>query len=439
MERNAIAIAWALAFASAAISAPVPLLPPDAAERIASKNPRLFALLAADGEVPAGFVARTAKAADPVWHGGDSSVETAAPVSKDDLLVLTVAVRGVARYGAEPKILVKLQGSDWAGLIRSEIPATGEWRWVRLLGRANKDRAAGELRLHVYPAYCCQTFEVRALKLENWGAAPKESLPPLPDVPPAFGGEPPVPPDAPPPPPPVTLSPLSEADRARPRRVVLKLDDIMARSYRRYDRVIRFLEEKDIVAGFGVIVSSIESAPPGYVDWLKRNARENGGRIEFWNHGWDHAMDGKTKINEFKGSGLAHQRENLARSQDVFLEKTGLAMCAIGTAGNSWDADTSTALSERPDVLVWLYGNPKDDAGKIVLRRTFNLEYAVGRISFEKFAEGYVKHRLDDYAVIQGHPNMWNDASFAAFKKIVDQLLADGWMFVTPHDFATTP
>ena len=48
-------------------------------------------------------------------------------------------------------------------------------------------------------------------------------------------------------------------------------------------------------------------------------------------------------------------------------------------------------------------------------------------------------HRLDDCAVIQGHPDMWNDASFAAFKKIVDQLLADGWMFVTPHDFATTP
>lgn len=48
-------------------------------------------------------------------------------------------------------------------------------------------------------------------------------------------------------------------------------------------------------------------------------------------------------------------------------------------------------------------------------------------------------HRLDDCAVIQGHPDMWNDASFAAFKKIVDQLLADGWEFVTPRDFATTP
>ncbi len=434
-----VVFAAALVSTGAAAGAPVPLLPNDAAERIAAKKPDLFKHLPASGDVPDGVVALTAKAADPVWHGEDSSVETAAPVRQGDLLALTAAVRGVSRYGTEPKILVKLQGSDWAGLIRGEIPATGEWRWVRLLGRANKDRDAGELRLHIYPAYGCQAFEVRALSLENWGGAPKDSLPPLPETQPAFGGEPPVPPDAPPPPPPVALAPLSAADRARPRRVMLKLDDVSLRSYRRYDRVVKFLAEKDIVAGFGVIVSSLEAAPADYVDWLKRNARENGGRVEFWNHGWDHAMDGKLKIDEFKGSGLAHQRENLAKSQDVFRERTGLSMCALGTAGNSWDANTSTVLSERPEIRVWLYGNPRDDGGKVVLRRSFNLESSVGRISFDKFAEGYSKHRLDDYAVLQGHPNMWNDQSWAAFKKVVEQLLADGWTFATPRDFADKP
>ena len=84
---------------------------------------------------------------------------------------------------------------------------------------------------------------------------------------------------------------------------------------------------------------------------------------------------------------------------------------------------------------MWLYGNPKSDGGKRVLKRTFNLEHSVGRISFESFAKGYAKHRLDEYAVIQGHPNMWNDQSWNAFKKIVEQLIADGWKFSVPQDF----
>ena len=413
---------------------PVSMLPEDAAHSIAAKKPQIFSVLEASGTVPKGFLAVTPKPIEPVWHGGDSSVETTAPVAAGDLLSLVAAVRGVSRTG-EPKILVKLQGNDWAGLIRGEIAAGGEWRWVRLFGRANKDRAAGELRLHFYPAYGCQAFEVRGLRLENWGRTPKDDLPPLPESSPAFGGDLPVPPALPPDAVPVVLEPLSDADRARPRRVMLKLDDVSLRTYRRYDRVIRFLEEKGIVAGLGVIVSSLDNAPQEYVDWLKRNALENGGRVEFWNHGWDHAMDGKTRVDEFKGSGLAHQRENLAKSQDVFRKKTGLSMCALGTAGNSWDADTSAALAGRDDIRVWLYGNPKSDGGKRVLKRTFNLEHSVGRISFESFAKGYAKHRLDEYAVIQGHPNMWNDQSWNEFKKIVEQLIADGWKFSVPRDF----
>ena len=31
---------------------------------------------------------------------------------------------------------------------------------------------------------------------------------------------------------------------------------------------------------------------------------------------------------------------------------------------------------------------------------------------------------------------MWSEAMFADFKKIVEQLLEDGWIFVTPIEYA---
>ena len=417
----------------AATAAPVSLLPDDAAKLLADKKPALFTHLDGSGAVPDGCLLRTAQAADPVWHGGESSVESVAPVAEGDRLVLTVATRGVSRTGA-PRFLVKIQGSDYVGVIRQEIPAADGWQWHRFTGVAKKAYDAGALRLHVYPAFGCQAVEFRGLRLENLGASGDEALPPLPPAP-SFGGAALVPPDAPPPPKPVELAPLTDAERAKPRHLMLKLDDVGARNYRHYDRVIRYLEEKGIVAGFGVVVNSIEGADTAYLDWLRRNARENGGRIEFWNHGWDHYMKGD--VCEFKGTGLAHQREHLAKSQDVFREKTGITMHTLGTAGNARDADTPTVLAERPDITVWIYGDEKNTGGKLVLRRTFNLEYAVGKIDFNKFATQYQKRRLDSYAIIQGHPNMWNDASFAEFKKVVEQLLADGWTFTTPHEYAT--
>ena len=39
------------------------------------------------------------------------------------------------------------------------------------------------------------------------------------------------------------------------------------------------------------------------------------------------------------------------------------------------------------------------------------------------------------YLLLQGHPNMWGDDVFAEFKKVVEQLEADGWIFTTPHEY----
>ena len=109
-------------------------------------------------------------------------------------------------------------------------------------------------------------------------------------------------------------------------------------------------------------------------------------------------------------------------------------MHTIGTAGNAGNADTMKALKERPEMKVWLFGQGKDD-DVMVLGRWLNLEHAVGKVSYDVFAKAYERQRQKEYVVLQGHAAMWSDAMFEDFKRIVELLENDGWLFVTPYEF----
>ena len=428
---------------SVAVSAdPVQLLPPDAATQYANgcRRPGLFTALDATAQAPAGIRMRSEKRSDPIWNGGESAVATIADVHEGDLLVLTVATRGVSEKG-KGDILAKLQGSDYVGVIRENIPSTADWTWHRYTAVAKKDYPAGSFRLHLYPGAARQTVEFRALSLENHGHADKSALPALPP-PPQFGNDPI--PDAPEPPKPIVLPPLSAEEKAIPRYVMLKLDDMTAKGkgvHPSYTRVADYLRSKGLKAGFGVIVNSLENDNPEWCRWVSENSEDNGGNFEFWDHGWDHAMNigGDNQCHEYRGTSLEHQREHMRKAHDLFLEKTGLVLHSFGSAGNAFDANTTTVLSEHPEVEVWMYGNPKNPGGKLVLGRPMNLEYAVGKIDFQTFLKGYQSKRtsLRNGLCLQGHPNMWSAAVFEEFKKVVEQLEADGWIFTTPHEYFT--
>lgn len=43
--------------------------------------------------------------------------------------------------------------------------------------------------------------------------------------------------------------------------------------------------------------------------------------------------------------------------------------------------------------------------------------------------------RTRDYIMLQGHPFMWNEESFAAFERILDRLAEDGWTFTTHTEY----
>lgn len=234
------------------------------------------------------------------------------------------------------------------------------------------------------------------------------------------------------------------------RYVMLKIDDVencQGGVDPRFVRVAEYLASKKLKSGFGVIVGSVESLPNrDCIEWIRHNAVENGGYIEFWNHGWDHAMKftcreadacdhEKNLVAEFSGTCQEHQRKHLARAQETFRRCTGLTMRTFGTPGNAWDENTVAVLKEHPEIKVWFFGDGKAESGKSVLGRWLNLEYAVGKVSYGDFARHYQMNRQRKYVVLQGHAAMWSAAMFEDFKRIVELLVAEGWIFVTPAEF----
>lgn len=219
--------------------------------------------------------------------------------------------------------------------------------------------------------------------------------------------------------------------------VIWKMDDVRGVSPG-FRQLAEWLAEQKMKASFGVVCNSLGKENPAYFDWLKKQAIENGGVIEFWNHGFDHhknvAEGGKTCHSEFQGTSQAFQYQHLAESNALWKAKTGLVFQTFGAPFNATDEATEEALGQIPELKVWFYGKP-DAKGLLVLPRTLNLEYATGKVSYDTFKRAYQKQPKPDCLVLQGHPGMWNAESFADFKRIAAELIADKWEFITPREY----
>ena len=252
-----------------------------------------------------------------------------------------------------------------------------------------------------------------------------------------------------------SAAPVNLPPRATPPVIILKLDDL-----RQTDggvdgswiRVTDFLRQRGIKASIGVICQTLAEATPAYADWIK-SLRASGG-IEFWFHGWDHASwkneAGKT-LSEFGGRGFAEQWSRFERSQALAKEKLGFEFATFGPPGGGslhQDADTAAVMAKDPSMKVWLYPSPIDATGRklaaegkvTVLDRVWavNLESKVGQADFAKFAEGYAKNTDRLYFVLQGHPTHWAGARFDEFVKIIDFLVAQKAVFMTPSEYAAS-
>jgi len=234
----------------------------------------------------------------------------------------------------------------------------------------------------------------------------------------------------------------SALSAAEEKVVIWKLDDVKAGEKKRlalgFKRVADWAKAEKTVVTMGVICDSLAQPNAEDVAWIKANAVENGGVVEFWHHGWDHRSwtdDAGKPAWEFKGPDIATQTKHLKDASEAFRKATGLTFRAFGAPFNQNDDATIAALDAIPEVSIWMYG-PKTDKKRLVLGRALNIEVATGKVSYEKFAQDYAAKKPTGLLLLQGHCGMWDDASFNDFTKAAALLKKDGWTTMTASQYA---
>jgi len=223
--------------------------------------------------------------------------------------------------------------------------------------------------------------------------------------------------------------------------VIWKLDDVKAGEQKRlaagFKRVAAWAKAEKTVVTMGVICESLTQPNADDVAWIKANAIENGGVVEFWHHGWDHRSwtdaTGKA-MAEFRGPDVATQAKHLKDACDLFKQTTGLTFHVFGAPFNQSDDTTIAAMDSVPELTIWMYP-PKNETKRKALGRTLNMEVATGKVSYAKFAQDYAAKKPASMMLLQGHCGMWNDDSFHDFVKIAAILKQDGWTTLTAAQY----
>jgi peptidoglycan/xylan/chitin deacetylase (PgdA/CDA1 family) len=222
--------------------------------------------------------------------------------------------------------------------------------------------------------------------------------------------------------------------------VILKLDDVVQFPGHggpvspRWKRVADFVEKNHLKAGFGIICSSLERDNPAYFDWIKEHQKK--GSIEFWLHGYHNRTASET-VGEFDRGTKEEQQAILEKSERLAKEKLGFPLAAFGPHWSGTTEQTDAALEAVPEIKIWLYG-PKSPKfyKRLSLERVMALENPTFVPDFEKFKASYEKVGCrQKVLVLQGHANIWDDARWAGFVKIVELLQSKGCRFTTPSEY----
>lgn len=246
----------------------------------------------------------------------------------------------------------------------------------------------------------------------------------------------------------------THAERMTPPKIVLKLDDLVENNggvHPLWTRVADYLAGRDIKAGFGIICYAIPDASDAWIQWVREE--HDAGLVEFWCHGWDHLAwtDGDgVQHAEFFARSYDEQMKRFEDSQAYALDRLGFVFRSFGPGGSvglSMDQTTLDVLADEPYIASIMYPQPQDNPGRAleatgkvaVLDRVWavNLESSVGNPSFDTFLAGYNANESREYFVLQGHPMHWSsDAKWQEFTKIIDFLVEQNAVFMTPSELA---
>ena len=219
--------------------------------------------------------------------------------------------------------------------------------------------------------------------------------------------------------------------------IILKADDLIYSSGYiiplGFQRFIDYVEQKKIMASIGIIGNSLEIDNDDYFTILRDII--NDGSIEFWNHGFDHKLNGVNQngetYHEFWNTSYEYQKEHLEKTQDLAREKLGISLRAFGAPGNNHDSVTLDVINGNDEIKIWFYGNP--ESNKLILERHYNIEFPTSFPDYEEFVDNYPND--EEYLALQIHPNVWDDERFDQFNLIVDYLIQQRVAFVTPYQF----
>ncbi|MCU0792925.1 MAG: DUF2334 domain-containing protein [Opitutaceae bacterium] len=222
----------------------------------------------------------------------------------------------------------------------------------------------------------------------------------------------------------------------RPAKVVIvKADDVRGDTPK-WRRFVADSEALGVKVSLGIICDSLVDASPEYVEWLR--ALERSGRVEFWNHGWDHKRwknEAGVQLMEFKGTGPEHQAKHYGDAKAWMIKVLGVAPAAFGAPFNATDADTEAILRADSDLKLVFANRESAAAGKFFAPISLKGEHdGTGKPNFEKFRAEYAEKPDLTLLAFQVHPQSFGEEHFGEYAKIVAFLLAEGWTFALPRE-----
>ena len=218
-------------------------------------------------------------------------------------------------------------------------------------------------------------------------------------------------------------------------KVILKADDLAGYPGKdetvpkRWQKFVDIIEQYNIKANIGIIGNSLVFDDKAYFSWIQKY--HNSDLIEFFNHGFLHRQfdfDGKEKYQEFCNTSKEYQLKLIDYTNKLAKEKLNIELVTFGAPYNAVDFNTSQALN----LTNMKYGFfLKEGFDGINLTNTLELEVPTHIVNLEALKENF---KQLNYAVIQIHPNSWDNKSFDNFKLAIEFLSKENIEFVFTKD-----
>jgi|GEM_PF-1666139 len=216
-------------------------------------------------------------------------------------------------------------------------------------------------------------------------------------------------------------------------KIILKLDDFIAKNGTcTGSSTLDYILTKKIKATIGAVAIKFDAtALSTLAPYLNATNNSNEKLLEVWHHGYDHIAP------EFIGTTYAYQKAHFENANDSIKNCLRLQMHSFGAPFNHNDAVTNTVISENLSYKVCMFNDPAPSAGILNLTNRVNIEIATGNPDYNFFLSNYNTYKTvyTDYMVLQGHPYLWGTAELAQFSQIVDYLIAQNCVFVTPYEY----